>query len=74
MTNWKTTAAGVLTAVAMAWSNYSGANTLQGYLACLGPVALGALAKDWNTHSTASQVDTATIKAQDDTLNAINKL
>ena len=73
MNNWKTTAAGILAAVAMAWGNYAGANTWQGYVSCLGPVILGALAKDWNTHSTVTQVQTATVQADDDILAAVNK-
>jgi hypothetical protein len=71
--NWKTTAAGVLAAVAMAWANYSGANTWQGYLSCLGPVVIGALAKDWNTHSTETQVQVATVQAKDAAIAAVNK-
>ena len=74
MNNWKTTAAGVLAAVAMAWANYSGANTWQGYLSCLGPVVIGALAKDWNTHSTVAQTQTATAVAQADAINAANSV
>ena len=63
MSNWKTTLAGLLGALAMAAANYSGTNTWQGYVACLVPAALGFLAKDFNTHSTAVQVQTATIEA-----------
>ena len=72
MKSWKTTVAGVLTAVALAWANYSGANTWQGYIACLGPVALGAFAKDWNTHSTVAQTETATAEAHADAIAAVN--
>jgi hypothetical protein len=63
LTNWKTTVAGLLGAIAMALANYSGANTWQGYLACIFPVILGTLAKDFDTHSTAAQVQTATTAA-----------
>jgi hypothetical protein len=73
MNNWKTTLAGVATALIMAAANYSGPNTWQGYLACLGPIAIGALAKDFNTHSTVAQTQTATIQANDAALKAANK-
>ena len=72
MNSWKTTLAGLIGALAMAAANYSGENTWQGYVACLVPVALGFLAKDYNTHSTATQVETATVKANTDALNAAN--
>ena len=70
--NWKTTAAGLLGALAMAAANYTGQNTWQGYLACLAPVAVGFLAKDFNTHSTDTQVQVATVQAKDDALAAAN--
>ena len=60
MKNWKTSLAGLIGTLAMAAANYSGPQTWQGYVACLVPVALGALAKDFDTHSTAAQVHTAT--------------
>ena len=72
MKNWKTTLAGLIGALAMAAANYSGVNTWQGYVACLVPVALGFLAKDYNTHSTETQVETATIKANTDAITAAN--
>jgi len=63
MQNWKTTLAGLIGTLAMAAANYSGPNTWQGYVACLVPVALGFLAKDYNTHSTETQVIVATKQA-----------
>jgi len=66
MKNWKTSLAGLIGALLMAAANYSGANTWQGYVACLAPVAIGYLAKDFNTHSTVAQVETATTTAQID--------
>jgi hypothetical protein len=72
MNNWKTTLAGVIGALAMALANYSGANTWQGYVACLVPVVLGALAKDFNTHSTVTQVQTATNQAKAEAIAAAN--
>jgi hypothetical protein len=66
MKNWKTTLVGLIGALAMAAANYSGVNTWQGYVACLTPVALGFLAKDFNTHSTVAQVENATATAQVD--------
>jgi hypothetical protein len=73
ITNWKTTFAGLIGAVAMAAANYSGPNTWQGYVACLVPVILGALAKDFDTHSTQAQVQVATNQAQDAAIAAANK-
>ena len=73
MTNWKTTLAGVIGALLMAAANYSGEKTWQGYIACLVPVALGILAKDFNTHSTQLEVSTATNQAQATALDAANK-
>ena len=72
MQNWKTTVAGLLTALIMAAANYSGPNTWQGYVACLGPVVLGVLAKDFDTHSTQTQVQTATNQAQAAAIDAAN--
>jgi hypothetical protein len=63
MKNWKTTLAGVVGALAMALANYTGPNTWQGYVASLFPVVLGALAKDFDTHSTQAQVQTATFES-----------
>jgi hypothetical protein len=74
MQNWKTTVAGLLTALIMAAANYSGPNTWQGYLACLGPIALGVLAKDFDTHSTQTQVSVATKQANDASIAAINAI
>ena len=75
--NWKTTLAGLISAMAMAAANYSGPNTWQGYVACLVPAILGALAKDFDTHSTATQVQVATVQANDAAniaaINAANK-
>ena len=71
--NWKTTFAGLIGALAMAGANYSGPNTWQGYVACLVPVALGFLAKDFDTHSTATQVATSTAEANIAALDAANK-
>lgn len=48
MANWKTALAGLLAGLAVAWANYSGPNTWQGYVSALGPVAVGLLAKDFN--------------------------
>ena len=45
----------------MAFANYSGQNTWQGYVTCLVPVALGVLAKDFDTHSTVAQTQNATL-------------
>ncbi len=72
MKNWKTSLAGLLGAVAMAAANYSGPNTWQGYVACLVPVVLGVLAKDFDTHSTQDQVQMATTQANTAALNAAN--
>lgn len=52
--NWKTTVAGLIAGVAMAAANYAGPNTWQGYLAALGPVAIGILAKDFNVTGTGA--------------------
>jgi hypothetical protein len=73
MSNWKTTLAGVIGALAMAAANYSGPNTWQGYVACLVPVVLGALAKDFDVHSTANEVQGATVTANLDALKSVNK-
>lgn len=48
MPNWKTTLAGLATGLLLALANYAGPNTWQGYLAALGPVAIGILSKDFN--------------------------
>lgn len=72
MQNWKTSLAGFIGALAMAAANYSGPNTWQGYVACLVPVALGVLAKDFDTHSTQTQVQTATAQATTAALTAAN--
>jgi len=65
MTNWKTSLAGLLCTLAMAIANYSGPNTWQGYVQSLVPVVLGFLAKDYDSHSTQTQVNTATDSAKD---------
>jgi hypothetical protein len=61
--NWKTTLFGVIAAAATALSNYSGANNWQGYMAAAAMAAFGFIAKDYNTHSTSAQVQTATKEA-----------
>lgn len=61
MQNWKTSLAGLIGTLAMAFANYSGQNTWQGYVTCLVPVALGVLAKDFDTHSTVAQTQNATL-------------
>ena len=63
MTNWKTSIAGLLGALALAIANYTGPNTWQGYLPCIAAALLGWLAKDFDSHSTAAQVQTATDQA-----------
>ena len=63
MKNWKTSLIGAIGALLMAAANYSGPHTWQGYVACLVPLALGLYAKDFDTHSTETQVLTATIDA-----------
>ena len=72
MKNWKTSLIGAIGALLMAAANYSGEKTWQGYLACLVPVALGLFAKDFDTHSTETQVATATAVAQADAVTAAN--
>ncbi len=73
MENWKTSLAGLIGALAMAAANYSGEKTWQGYVACLVPIVLGVLAKDFDTHSTVEQTQTATTEAHAAELAAINK-
>ena len=72
MKNWKTSLIGAIGALLMAAANYSGTKTWQGYVACLVPVALGLFAKDFDTHSTETQVQTATAVAQADAVAAAN--
>ena len=72
MKNWKTTLIGAIGALLMAAANYSGERTWQGYVQCLVPLALGLFAKDFNTHSTEAQVQTATAVAQSDAIAAAN--
>ncbi len=72
MKNWKTSLAGLIGALAMAAANYGGEKTWQGYVACLVPIVLGVLAKDFDTHSTEAQVQTATAVAQSDAIAAAN--
>ncbi len=72
MKNWKTSLAGLIGALAMAAANYSGEKTWQGYIACLVPIVLGVLAKDFDTHSTETQVQTATAVAQAEAVTAAN--
>lgn len=59
MNNWKTSLIGAIGALLMAAANYSGPHTWQGYVACLVPLALGLYAKDFDTHSTMEQTQTA---------------
>ena len=72
MNNWKTTLAGLLVAIGYALQNYNGANSWQGYATALAFAALGALAKDFDTHSTHTQVQTATNQAQAAAIDAAN--
>ena len=72
MQNWKTTLAGLISALLMAAANYAGPKTWQGYVACLAPIALGFLAKDFDTHSTVAQTQTATNQAQAAAIDAAN--
>ena len=72
MKNWKTTLAGLIGALAFALQNYNGANTWQGYLGAFAVAAAGFLAKDFDTHSTETQVQTATAVAQADAVAAAN--
>lgn len=48
MRNWKTTACGLVIALALAVQNYTGANTWQGWVGVLGAAALGFFSKDMN--------------------------
>ena len=73
MKNWKTTLAGLIGALAFALQNYNGANTWQGYLGAFAVAAAGFLAKDFDTHSTVEQTQTATIEAVDSAIAAVNK-
>jgi hypothetical protein len=63
MKNWKTSLIGAIGSLLMVAANYSGPKTWQGYVACLVPVALGLYAKDFDTHSTVAQTQTATKEA-----------
>jgi hypothetical protein len=72
--NWKTTVAGFVGGLLMGAANYSGERTWQGYVACLVPVALGILAKDFNTHSTETEVVVATVQANTAALDAANSV
>ena len=72
MRNCKTSLIGAIGGLLMAAENYSGPHTWQGYIACLVPVALGLYAKDFDTHSTETQVQTATAVAQADAIAAAN--
>ena len=72
MKNWKTSLIGAIGALLMAAANYSGERTWQGYVQCLVPLALGLFAKDFDTHSTETQVQTATTEAKVDALPALN--
>jgi hypothetical protein len=58
--NWKTTLAGLIGGLVMAWANYAGPNTWQGYLAALAPVAIGILAKDFNISLTPDEIGAIT--------------
>jgi hypothetical protein len=73
MRNWKTTLAGAVAAVAYALANYNGNNTWQGYVGATALAAFGFLSKDYDTHSTVAQTQTATIEAHAVELAAINK-
>lgn len=77
MNNWKTTAAGLVAAIAYALANYTGRNDWQGYVGAAAIAAMGFLAKDFDTHSTSVQVATATSQASaaatDAALAAANK-
>ena len=63
MNNRKTSLIGAIGALLMAAANYSGPHTWQGYVACLVPLALGLYAKDFDTHSTMEQTQTASKEA-----------
>ena len=73
MKNWKTSLAGLIGALAFALQNYNGANTWQGYLGAFAVATAGFLAKDFDTHSTVEQTQTATIEAADSAIAAVNK-
>ena len=73
MTNWKTSLAGALAGGFFALQNYSGANTWQGYLIAFTLAVGGLLAKDYDTHSTVAQTQTATTQANEAAVAAINK-
>ena len=74
MENWKTSLIGAIGALLMAAANYSGPHTWQGYVVCLVPLALGLYAKDYDAHSTKTEVDVATKQADAAALNAANSL
>lgn len=73
MNNWKTTLAGLIGAVAYALANYTGRNDWQGYVGAAAIAALGFMSKDFNTHSTVAQTQTATIQSNDAALKAANQ-
>jgi hypothetical protein len=72
MTNWKTTVAGLIAAIALALANYTGRNDWQGYVGVAAIAALGVLSKDFNTHSTDLEVAVSTKQADDAALAAAN--
>ena len=73
MNNWKTTLAGLIGAVAYGLANYTGRNDWQGYVGAAAIAALGFMSKDFNTHSTKAQTQTATEQANDAALKAANQ-
>lgn len=73
MNNWKTTAVGCALAIFQALSTYQGSKSWWGYGIAVGLAAFGFLAKDFNTHSTETQVQVATVQANDAAIAAVNK-
>ena len=77
MNNWKTTAVGCGLAIFQALNTYQGSKSWWGYGIAVGLAAFGVLAKDFNTHSTQTQVNDATVEAHDaaqaTALDAANK-
>jgi hypothetical protein len=56
MQNWKTTVAGLVTGGLLAWANYSGPNTRQGYISAIGLAVIGILAKDFDVQLNANEL------------------
>jgi hypothetical protein len=77
MTSWKTTVVGCGLAIFQCLNTYQGSKSWWGYGIAVGLAAFGFLAKDFDTHSTEAQVQTATITANvaanTAALNAANK-